>query len=205
TSAQRPRLASAPGRGGPPGLAIRAHEEDLQGVEGLEALAGAEDDALEGSLDEVYGDLGLLGDAPVEAAEHAAAADEVDALDDEVLGQLGRRRTEALHHRVDDGAHLLVDGLADLLGRQDDGLRQTAHQVAAPHLGLDLVLGGERRSDGELDLLGRAFADGDAVLAAYVGLDGVVDVERSDADRLQSHDATERDHRRLGGAAADVD
>src|SRR5581483_6595753 len=100
TSAQRPRLASAPGRGGPPGLAIRAHEEDLQGVEGLEALAGAEDDALEGSLDEVYGDLGLLGDAPVEAAEHAAAADEVDALDDEVLGQLGPRRTEALHHRV---------------------------------------------------------------------------------------------------------
>ena len=37
------------------------------------------------------GSCGLLGDALVEPAQHAAAADEVDALEDEVLGQLGRR------------------------------------------------------------------------------------------------------------------
>ena len=56
--------------------------------------------------------------------QHAAAADQVDALDDEVLGQLGRRLTEALHDRVDDGADLLLDGLPHLLGREDHGLRQ---------------------------------------------------------------------------------
>src|SRR5438309_1102818 len=84
---------SGAGRGGgagppPPSeeLAVGAHEEDLQGVEGLEALARTQDDALEGRVDQVHGEHRLLGDAPVEAAQHAAATDEVDALDDEVLG-----------------------------------------------------------------------------------------------------------------------
>src|SRR5207237_760458 len=152
-------------------LAICSHEQDLQGVEGLQALAGAEDDALEGGVDQVDRDRGLLGDAAVEAPQHAAPADEVDALDDQVLGQLGRGASEALHDRVDYGPHLLVDGPADLLGREDHGLGQPTHEVAPPHLGLDLVLAGEGRADGELDLLGRALPDGYAVLPAHVGLD----------------------------------
>src|SRR6266480_5910484 len=85
------------GAGG--GLAVGSHEQDLQGVEGLEALAGTEDDALEGGVDEVHGDGRLLGDPSVEAPQHAPAADKVDAFDDEVLGQLGGRRPEALHDR----------------------------------------------------------------------------------------------------------
>src|SRR5438270_343364 len=188
-----------------PGLAVGSHEQDLQGVEGLEALAGAEDDALEGGVDEVHGDGRLLGDPSVEAPQHAAAADQVDALDDEVLSQLGRRRAQALHDGVDDGADLLVDRFAYFLGRQDHRLGQAAHQVASPHLGLDLVVRWEGRADGELDLLGRAFADGDAVLAADVGLDGVVDVEGPDADGLQGNDAAEGDHCCLGRTTADVD
>ena len=119
---------------------LGSHEHDLEGVEGLEAPAGAEHDALEGGVDQVDGDGRLLGQAAVEAPEHAAAAHQVDALDDEVLGQLGRGLAEALHHRVDDGAHLLVDGGAHLVGRQDHRLGQAGHQVAAPHLGLDRVV-----------------------------------------------------------------
>src|SRR5437588_2903927 len=128
-------------------LPIRAHEQDLQGVEGLQALAGAEHDALERGVDQVDRNRRLLGDPVIEPAQHAAAADQVDALDDEVLGQLRRRCTEALHDRVDDGPHLLVDGLPHLFGGENDRLRQSAHQVAAPHFGLHLVLGGERRAD----------------------------------------------------------
>ena len=73
------------------------------------------------------------------------------------------------------------------------------------HLGLPLVLDRVRRRDGELDLLGRALPDRHAVLTPYVGLDRGVDVERADADRLERHDAAERDHRDLGRAATDVD
>ena len=157
-----------------------------------------------GSSTRCTGMVGLLGKALVEAAQHAPAADEVDALHDQVLGQLGRRHAEALDDRVDDGAHLLLDGVAHLLGREHDGLGQAAHEVAAAHLGLHLVHRRWALTDGDLDLLGRALADGDAVLAPDVGLDGGVHVEAADADRLQRDDAAQGDDGGLAGAAADV-
>jgi hypothetical protein len=64
---------------------------------------------------------------------------------------------------------------------------------------------GPGRADGDLDLLGGALADRDAVLAADVALDGGVDVEGPDPHRLEGHHAAQRDERRLGGATADVD
>ena len=72
----------------------------------------------------------------VEAAQHARRRRRGGCPDDEVLGQLGRRLGQAAHHRVDDGRHELVDRLPHLLGREDDGLGQAAHEVAAAHLGL---------------------------------------------------------------------
>jgi len=62
-----------------------------------------------------------------------------------------------------------------------------------------------RTSDGQLDLLGRALADGDTVLAPDEGLNGGVDVEASAADGLGCHHAAQGDHRRLRGPTADVD
>ena len=82
-------------------------------------------------------------------------------------------------------------------GDEDDRLGQAAHEVAAPHLGLDLVVDRPGRADGDLDLLGGALADGDAVLAADVGLDGGVDVEAADPHRLEGDDAAEGDERGL--------
>ena len=61
------------------------------------------------------------GDAQVEAAQHAAAADEVDAPHDEVLGQLGRRLAEAGDDRVDDGATLV----SSMASRTSSGERIT--------------------------------------------------------------------------------
>ena len=64
---------------------------------------------------------------------------------------------------------------------------------------------GVGRADRHLHLFGRALADGDAVLATHVGLDGGVDVEAADAHGLERDDAAEADDRGLAGAAADVD
>ena len=105
----------------------------------LEAAAGAEHDALERGVDEVHGQRRLLRDAQVHAAQHAAAADEVDALVDEVLRQLGRRLRQGAHDDVADRPDLLVDRLADLFGAEHDDLRQPGHEVAAADLGLVLV------------------------------------------------------------------
>jgi hypothetical protein len=70
--------------------------------------------------------------------------------------------------------------------------------VASPRLG-------PGRPDGQLDLLGGAFADDHGVLAPEVGGDGGVHVEAGHADGLGGDDAAERDAGDLGGAAADVD
>ena len=95
----------------------------LQAVEALEAAAGAEHDALERRVDEVHRQVGLLADAAVEAAQHAAAADEVHAVEDQVLRELGRRAREARDHRVADRAQLLLDRAAHLFGHEHDRLR----------------------------------------------------------------------------------
>ena len=144
------------------------HEHLLEAVEALEAAAGAEHDALERRVDEVHRQVGLLLDAPVEPCSIAAAADEVHAVRDQVLRELGRRAREARDDRVADRAHLLLDRAAHLLGHEHDRLRQAGHEVAAAHLGLALVVDRIRRADRELDLLRRALADRDAVLAAHV-------------------------------------
>ena len=116
----------------------------LQAVEALEAAAGAEHDALERRVDEVHRKIGLVADALVEAAQHAAAADEMHAVEDEVLRELGRRAGEARDDRVADRAQLLLDRAAHLLGHEHDRLRQPRHEIAAAHLGLELVV--ERRT-----------------------------------------------------------
>ena len=71
-------------------------------------------------------------------------------------------------------------------------------------LGTDLVGGRIGRPQHDLDLLGGALTDRDAVLAD-VPLNRIVDVERPDADRLKRNDTAKRDQRRFGGAATDVD
>ena len=76
-----------------------------------------------------------------EAAQHAATADELDALDEKILCQLGWRLREAGEHRVDHRRDDLVDRFADLFGSEHDGLRQPTHQLAAADLGANFVFG----------------------------------------------------------------
>src|SRR3712207_9455941 len=77
--------------------------------------------------------------------------------------------------------------------------------VAPADLGLHLLLHGVGRADLELDLLRRLLADEQLVLALGVVDDRLVELVAADADGLRDDDATERDDRDLGGAAADVD
>jgi hypothetical protein len=153
----------------------------------------------------MHGEIGLVRDAAIEAAQHAAAAHEVDAVEDEILRELRWRAREARDDCVADRAHLFLDRAPHLVGHEHDRLRQARHEVAAAHLGLVLVGDRGGRPDREFDLLGGALPDRDAVLAPHVRLDRGVDVERADAHRFECDDATERDDRDLGGASADVD
>ena len=86
-----------------------------------------------------------------------------------------------------------------------DRLRQAGDEVAAADLGVRLVLGRERRAERQLDLLGGALAEHQAVLLLAEGDDRLVELVAADADALAGDDAAEGDDRDLGGAAADVD
>ena len=141
----------------------------------------------------------------VEAVEQRAAAGEDDALLHDVGGQLGRRLVERDLDGVDDGRDRLLDGLADLLGGGDDRLGQPGDEVATPDLGVQLLLERAGRAEGDLDLLGGALAEGEAVLLLDELDDGLVELVAADADRLAGDDAAEGDDGHLGGAAADVD
>ena len=117
-----------------------AHEHVLQAVEGLEAAAGAEHDALERRVDEVDRQRRSpsrcagrgraasrrrrrggcrAGSGPARARAGSAASAAITA------SQIARTCSSI--------------ALAHLLGREDDRLRQPAHEVAAADLGLVLV------------------------------------------------------------------
>src|SRR5690606_28004563 len=57
------------------GEATSFHEHDPQGVIGLDAAAGAEDDALEGKVDQLDLDLGLEGQPLAQAPQQPPTAD----------------------------------------------------------------------------------------------------------------------------------
>ena len=80
------------------------------------------------------GDLGLVGDAGLQPAQHAGPAGQVDALVEHVAGQLRGDLGQGRDHRLDDLADRLGQGLADL-GRGDlDRLGQPGGQLPAGDL-----------------------------------------------------------------------
>ena len=81
------------------------------------------------------------------------------------------------------------------------------HQVAALdfHDAAFAVFRRAGRADLLLDALGGAFADQQVMVAADIGDDRLVHLVAADPHRAGIDDAAERQHRDLGGAAADVD
>src|SRR5436309_10070450 len=171
----------------------------------IQDLARSHDNGGERIVGQDHGQARLLAEKRVEIPEQRPATGQHDPLVDDVRRELGRRALETDTHGLDD----LVDGLeqrvSDLLVRDLDGLRHTGHEVAALDLhGLELRAG-IGRADGDLDQLGGPLADEQVVLPLDVLDDRLVHLVAADADRLGEHDARERDHGDLGGAAADVD
>jgi hypothetical protein len=128
----------------------------LQHLELLEALAGPQHHGLQRRVGDAHRHAGLVSQALVEPAEQGAAAGEHDAAIHDVGGELRGGPVERGLDGVDDGVDGFLDGPADLLRRDRDGLRQTAHEVAPLDLGHELFGHREHARDRELDRLGRA-------------------------------------------------
>ena len=150
-------------------------------------------------------EAGLLPQAPVEVLEQRAAARQDDALVHDVGRELGRRLLERDADRVDDDPDGLREGLADLRVGEREGLRDALDEVAALDLHRDRLVERVGRPDLDLDLLGRALADQEVVLALDVLNDRLVHLVRRDAHGLRVDDARERDDGDVRRPAADVD
>src|SRR5579884_3310757 len=168
-------------------LAILGGDENLsQHVNLLQRLAGAAHDAGERILGDLDRHLGLLREPDIQSFQQGAAAGQGDAALHDVGYQLRRRFFDAHLDFVNDLIHRVGYGLADIAAGDLDDLRQAGDEIAPAQLD-------------------RALADGQAVLAAGVLQDGLVDLVARGADRAADDDAFERDDRHFGGAAADVD
>ena len=171
----------------------------------LDAMTSAEHHCFEGHGRHAHRYLGLALDALSEAAQQTSAAHQIHTSYEKVLREFGGSFRQAAHHRCDDAGHHIVDREADLLGIQQNGLRQAAHQVAPAYFSLVLVANRVGRTDGHLDLLGGTFADRDAMLAPYIVLNCCVDVETADSYGLERYNTTEADDGGLASTAADID
>src|SRR6266496_4401982 len=148
---------------------------------------------------------GLLLQQHVEPADQRSAARHHDAAIHDVAGQLRGRDLQRAPNGVDDLLNRLLDGLPDLAGVHAHDLGDTGDQVAALDLHLPLFAHRRRRSDLNLDLLGRGLADEKVVVLAHELHDRLIQLVAAGADRRVRHDARQGDHGDLRGPAADVD
>src|SRR3954452_2624557 len=108
----------------PPPVARVALVGTVDRLELLERPSRANGDARQRRLGQVRGHLGLVPQPLVESLQQRAPAREHDATVHDVRGKLGRGAVEGLLDRVDDLRDGLLQGVADLLAREHDGLGQ---------------------------------------------------------------------------------
>src|SRR5689334_18415138 len=157
---------------------VRLSDEGaLHDVKLFECLAGSARDTRKRIVGDVNGHLGGLADPPIETLQQCTATGEHDALVHDVRDELRRSLLDCVLDRIDDLLHRLLDGLADLLGRDRHGTRQASEQITAAHRDRVLVVVARiGRADGNLDVLCRAFAEQQVVLAPTVGNDVLVEL-----------------------------
>src|SRR5436190_12042750 len=147
----------------------------------------------------------FLGEQLVDVAQQRAAAREHDATLGDVRAQFRRSLLERLLHRAYDVLQRLLQRLQNLVAIEREAARHAFGEVAALDRELAHLLPGIGRADLDLDALGGRLADEDAVVAAHVVHDRLVEAIAADACGVGVHHAIERQYGHLGGAAADVE
>src|SRR5438105_10573821 len=129
----------------------------------------------------------FLGEQLVDVAQQRAAAREHDATLGDVRAQLRRSLLERLLHGTHDALQRLLQGLEDLVAVQREAARHSLGEIAPLHRQLTHLLAGVGRADLDLDEHGGRLADEDAVVAAHVVHDRLVEAIAADACRSEEH------------------
>ena len=149
-------------------------------------------------------DARLVLDEGIQPAKQRTAAGKHDAAVNDVAGQLGRGAFQRVLDGLDDAQQAVVHGVADLLGADQNVLRQAVHKVAAFdfHAGLGVLRAG--RANLDLDLLCRALTDQQVVFALDESDDALVQRVARASHAAAGDDARQADDSDLRRAAANV-
>src|SRR5688572_23511360 len=171
----------------------------------LEDATAAARDAGQRVFGNDHRQAGFFHQQLVDVLEQRAAARQHDAAIGDVRAELRRRLLERLLDRLNDALEWLLHRLEDLVRVQREAARHALREVASLDRHLAHLLARVGRADLDLDALGSRLADQDAVVAAHVVGDRLVEAVAADAHRLRVDDAVQRDDGDLGRAAADVE
>ena len=149
-------------------------------------------------------DAGVGLNELVKAPDQAAAAGHDDAVGGDVRHQLRGRPLQNGVNGVYNALGRLLEGLDHLAGGDGDGPGETHHLVVAGDLHGLLLRAGEDAAERDLQLLRRAGANEQIVLAADILDDGVVKGVAGDLDGGGLHHTGQGDDGNIRGAAADI-
>src|SRR4051812_4176890 len=132
----------------------------FQGLELVEAAAGALGDAGQRRLDQLDRQPDLVPQPLADPAQERAAAGEDDPTLAEIGRELGRRSLEGVLDRADDPRDRLLHGAAHVVGAERHAAQQAGDEVAPRDLRVgQLLLDRPGRADGDLGRLGGLLPD----------------------------------------------
>ncbi len=137
-------------------------------------------------------------------AELRGAAGEDDAVVDDVGRKLGRRVLEHFAYRLRHLAQFARHRLHDVIRRNLDRTRQTAHHITPLHLHRQLFAHRHRRTDAYLDFFSSLIADREIMMLLHMVDYGAIKAIASTLYRGRGDDAAERYDGNVDGAASNV-
>ena len=143
-------------------------------------------------------------DDAIHAPDEAAAAGEHNAVLGDIAHKLGAGQLQHIENLVHNEPRRTGEQLEHLRGGDQDIPGQAGLHVPPLDRHGDLLRPLGDAADGNFDLLGGGGADDQAVAAADIGDDGLVEGATGDGGGGGDSDVVEAQHRDIRGAAADV-
>src|SRR5579864_3858749 len=185
--------------------AILVERDAAQQIDVGQHLSGAEHHRRQRIFGQLHRQSRFVAEAPVELFQQGAAAGEDDSAIVDVGGELRRDTFEGVVNRLHDRFDRFGHRRTDLrVGHRHD-LGAALREMAALDLHGGFVFEGAGRSDLDLDLLGRPFANQQIVRFPGMLDDRVVELVSGDPDRLAVHNASQRNDGNVGRPTANVD
>src|SRR5690606_14859977 len=148
---------------------------------------------------------GFLREQFVQVTQKRATAGQYQTTLGNIRGQFRWRLLQCALYRLDDGRQRLLQRLEHFVGVQRERARYAFGKVAPAHIDFTNVGAWERGADFLLDALSGGFTDQAAIVATYIGDDGLIEAITAHSHGLGIYHAIQGNQGDLGGTTANID